>query len=270
MNCSKCGNVLNPTDTFCPKCGQPVNVQNTETTNQTIGTPQPAPQQAPQPAMNNPYNQGQQPKKNTGFIIIIVILILAIIGVVLYFVLGNKDKTEDNNTGDTNTTVDNGTGDNNTQPTTVDNGGNTNTYTYKNYEFPVPTGYVAMEKEFLYFIDQTNKVVAGVLSVFPYSYQNYVDYKEEIKTSGAEAGYDVKEVTEETHGNAKWLKIVAAAEGKEVIFYFTKLDQYSTVQYMYLNQGNTKSNIFRMLDEITATISSVKKLLKKLDIMKLN
>jgi len=34
--------------------------------------------------------------------------------------------------------------------------------------------------------------------------------------------------------------------------------------YTLINQENTKSNIFRMLDEITATISSVKKLLKKL------
>lgn len=43
---------------------------------------------------------------------------------------------------------------------------------------------------------------------------------------------------------------------------------YITVNmgYTLINQGNTKSNIFRMLDEITATISSVKKLLKKLRI----
>lgn len=247
MNCPKCGNILNPADTLCPKCGQPVN--NVQPVN---NQPQPAPTQVPntnqfnpqpesQPMMNNPYNPA--PKKNNAFIIIIIVLVLAIIGVVLFFVLGNKDKTEDNTTGDTNTTVDNGTGGNNTQPTTVDNGGDTNTYTYENYEFPIPTGYEPMEKEeSLYFIDQNNKVVTGVLSVLPYSYQNYVDYKEEIKTSGAEAGFDVKEIVEETHGNAKWLKIVATAEGEEIIFYFTKLDQYSTVQYMYMNQGNTKSD----------------------------
>lgn len=237
MNCSKCGNVLNPTETFCPKCGQPVNVQNTETTNQTIGTPQPAPQQAPQPAMNNPYNQGQQPKKNTGFIIIIVILILAIIGVVLYFVLGNKDNT----TGDTNTTVDNGTGDNNTQPTTVDNGGNTNTYTYKNYEFQTPAGYEHMEHEGgLYYVDRNNKVVVAIISILPYSYQELLDSKDELKNSSNDS-YTIENIVEETHGGTEWLKVVTTSNGKTINQYFTKLDDYNIVQLLYLNEGNTKT-----------------------------
>lgn len=111
MNCPKCGSPLNPGDEFCRNCGFRI------PTNQNSSNAQGAQNNvtAPNPNMNgsintnsnmnqgtpnmgdtnfggNTYGSNSAPKKssNVGLIILVIVLILAIVGILVYFLVVKK------------------------------------------------------------------------------------------------------------------------------------------------------------------------------------
>ncbi len=175
----------------------PVQAPTPEVPTQAPGmTPNPM---GPTPMPNtNPNMMGntmptEAPKKNnTTFIIIVAVLVVAIIGAVLYFVLGNKSETP----APTPTP---------SQDTTPAPVVNANTYTVNGYVVTVPEGYNAQVEGTVLTIAVPGKYYVQLTFAKYANYSDFVGQVDELKNTLAAEGVTVTGGGEKSYGGKTWL-----------------------------------------------------------------
>ena len=291
MYCSKCGNLINPGEKFCGNCGQAVNAapvepvvdNNVNTINgesiapqapvinnevvtpvapisveQTpVVTPQPAPAPVsqpvvnPQPTYNNVNNNNNNKKNNSSVIIVIAVIIIAILVGCLVFVLNRKDDDNEPKPADNNTSVNDNTN-TNTNNQVSDN--SSNTLSFKDYTFTIPTGYMASNEidhieivknnlELGFYILATDASFATckqqIAAVRNNLMQKYTTGEGQIKTyNGLE--FILFEISDAA-GN-KALYFIASTPNSYQVFEGIISDEYNTYNY---NSLNTLATIFK-------------------------
>lgn len=303
MNCKKCGNILNETDTFCKICGEPVGNgdvvnQGGVVTNQQVSQvqsmqtqpaeqvmpaqqpvqaqtveqivpvqsqtqepaasiqqvpiqqsvqPQPVqPMQQPvQPVQQPMYgapnnmmsqNMGQQPapKKNNLFMILLIILLIAILGLgsfIGYKLLSKDDtKTSEKQNKDTDKNKDKDKDKDKDKEDDEEEeekpiASEKNIFESSGYKFTIPSDLKYQNEDgLLTFSD--SKTYQATMAVDFYSYDKIVldqtSVKEELQTLGLQI-VDQAEMTKE---GRKFYLFEVSYSGQYAIFYFTKLDDY--------------------------------------------
>ena len=205
----------------------------------------------PIPVINSQTNAPVQtefpaPKKNTGLIVVIVILgiiILGLVGVIGYKMISNEKnespQASNNNTPSTTTPE-------NTTTTTE------NTITYNNYIFTIPEGYEAkVDGEYLNIINRTDKIqMIGYL--YDFSYQSAKTNQESFKSSYTSLGYQVvQDIKEETYSGKKIFYINLTKNNVNYTAAIVEVNSYSCLEVLYINYG-TKTET-----EIHTTIANM-------------
>lgn len=231
MNCKKCGYSLTSLEQSCPNCGEPNEFYTEQTViNQTPPVepapavePEPAPipeaftepvnpapaveptTPAPKPAPVTPsvtpsvgINQApispiEKPKKNTGFVVLIIILLLIIAGLGTFIaikLLGNDNGSSSGGSG--GNSGGNSQGVEPVQPSNVDTN---KTITIDGVEFSIPKSYTKkILNGYNTFVDSTNGVmfyVKGITNRYSYEdfklsmKQNEQTIKTNLENSGA-------------------------------------------------------------------------------------
>ena len=207
----------------------------------------------PIPVINSQTNAPVQtefpaPKKNTGLIVVIVILgiiILGLVGVIGYKMISNE-KNESPQASNNNNNTPSTTTPENTTTTTE------NTITYNNYIFTIPEGYEAkVDGEYLNIINRTDKIqLLGYL--YDFSYQSAKTNQESFKSSYTSLGYQVvQDIKEETYSGKKIFYINLTKNNVNYTAAIVEVNSYSCLEVLYINYG-TKTET-----EIHTTIANM-------------
>lgn len=193
-------------------------------------------------------NQPENGKKKSNLFIIIVIVLVLIIGVLGYFVVSKKvlkgaDEDAVNSSNNSGTTSE--------EPTQV---ANANSYSFQNFEFPIPSSYYPSEdaeRGSLQLINNVDKIMA---EMFVWQYVTIDDYKAELsnlKSQLATQGIIVNSDTTKTVSGVDWIILYCSTtyEGKtlNVLETFASLGNYHVLEIMIGNYG-TKSNEYIFTD----------------------
>ena len=213
----------------------------------------------PIPVINSETNAPVQtefpaPKKNTGLIVVIVILgiiILGLVGVIGYkMMFSEKNESSETNTSSSTpstTTQDDTTPTSENTTTTTEN-----TITYNNYIFTIPEGYEAkVDGEYLNIINRTDKIqLLGYL--YDFSYQSAKTNQESFKNSYISLGYQVvQDIKEETYSGKKIFYINLTKNNVNYTAAIVEVNSYSCLEVLYINYG-TKTET-----EIHTTIANM-------------
>ena len=214
MFCRNCGNQLNGTENVCPQCGTPVvkeeQVQPQAEVNQVASpqppvgevapTPTPAPTQ--QPVQQTNTNQGGL-NKNIIIIVAGVLVFLALIGVIIWLVLGNLTKKAETKPTDGNVVE-------------KEVSQNQNSVVYNGFKFNIPEGYESEENSEYGLLIYDDSIVYTVLIDYTNSYDQY-------KAELVKIYPDQKDNMELNVGNRKYLGMVY--QNETATGYYT---QYAT------------------------------------------
>ena len=231
----------------------PVTPVNPEPTSISMSSVEPMGQPMPDVNQNMDYqpsyvqNQVPTPKKsNALFYIIVVVLALAIIGALAYFLFFTG---EPNNGGDATQNANN-----TTNPSGKENSGELETVatsktTIGDYDYVLPNGYTYVgTDEYDILINKSDKVQATLL-IAETSYEEAYASKDEVDIFEEFQG-----VTEEIYNGRKWLVFSMREEGYDYKIGFTALDNNNCIAFSVFNEGtSTYSTIFSDLGKMVDT-----------------
>ena len=273
MNCKKCGNLLNVNEKFCPNCGEPVE-NGVENQNNNIEQPavssfvqpmQPQPVQQNLNNQNNDFNQNlnnqntmnqnmqsmqtqatanyNMSQNNTSttnqnnktFKIIVAVLIVVVIGIVIFIVSKSFSKKDDSSS----TTTSNETNTNQVVNTVDSNNGNT--YTYKNFQFNIPSGYDASEVEDALILKSQNANVAfGIIDY--YTLDDVTASIDSVKSTYTSSGFTIKSEDKKTFNGKEWLLLPSTltqnGQSRDLTIAYTDLGQYHLIEALVVITGN--------------------------------
>ena len=186
---------------------------------------------------NNSIQQPEVKKKKSYLFIIIVVALVLIIGVLGYFVVFKKllKGNNGNNTASDNSSI--------TEQTTQVT--NTNNYSYKNFEFPIPNSYVASEDAelgSLNLVNKTDKVLVGMLIHQYVTIDDYQESLDEIKSELTSQGLKISSQSSKSFSGVNWIILYCSmtSEGKTVNFLetFASLGNYHVLEIAIANYGD--------------------------------
>ena len=211
--------------------------------------PTETPVQSQEPKIEPLVSEFPAPKKNTGLIVVIVILgiiILGLVGVIGYKMISNEKNESPQASNNNNNNTPSTTTPENTTTTTE------NTITYNNYIFTIPEGYEAkVDGEYLNIINRTDKIqLLGYL--YDFSYQSAKADQESFKNSYISLGYQVvQDIKEETYSGKKIFYINLTKNNVNYTAAIVEVNSYSCLEVLYINYG-TKTET-----EIHTTIANM-------------
>lgn len=208
----------------------------------------------PIPVINSQTNAPVQtefpaPKKNTGLIVVIVILgiiILGLVGVIGYKMISNEKNESPQASNNNNNNTPSTTTPENTTTTTE------TTITYNNYIFTIPEGYEAkVDGEYLNIINRTDKIqMIGYL--YDFSYQIAKADQASFKNSYTSLGYQVvQDIKEETYGGKKMFSMDLLTNNTPCTAAVVEVNDYACLEVAYVNYGTKTST------EIKTTIANI-------------
>ena len=256
MNCKKCGNAITPFDKFCQNCGEPnenFNGGNTDNLNQPVNpepvqepvAPTPISQPvAPSPVAPAPVMPAQtmpaQPakKSNTGFIVIIIIMALIIIGLGTFLgikLLGGNSSEPTPTQNPTQNVVD--------TPTNVTND---NVIDVDGYTFVKPSDLTYNEAKGIYI----NANLAFNLKVVPESYEAALTEKDSLVAT-VNNYIPGATYSENTYGTRKYMNFSGVVQGIQTDLYITSLDDETVVMgLLMVNSNYTRTQAYTYLNKI--------------------
>lgn len=200
-------------------------LNNQNTMNQNVQNMQTQPTNNYNMNQNNTSNTPTQNNKN--FKIIVAVLIVVVIGIVVFIVsksMSKKDNSNSNSTSnETNTnqvvnTVDSNTG---------------NTYTYKNFQFSIPSGYDASEVEGVLTLKSQNANVAFAIIDY-YTLDDVTASIDSVKSTYTSSGFTIKSEDKKTFNGKEWLllpsTITKNGQTLDLTIAYTDLGQYHLIE----------------------------------------
>ena len=272
MNCKKCGNLLNVNEKFCPNCGEPVvngvdnqnnnleqpmqqtnnmlfnSTQSEQTVQQNLNTPnndfnqnnvnQNMQNMQTQPTANYNMNQNNASttnQNNKTFKIIVAVLIVVVIGIVIFIVSKSFSKKDDSSS----TTTSNETNTNQVVNTVDSNNGNT--YTYKNFQFNIPSGYDASEVEGTLVLKSRNANVAFAIIDY-YTLDDVTASIDSVKSTYTSSGFTIKSEDQRTFNGKEWLLLPSTltqnGQSRDLTIAYTDLGQYHLIEALVVITGD--------------------------------
>ena len=284
MNCKKCGNPITENDKFCPACCEAVVIETQVATvmpeapvapaepvvPETPVQAEPAPVANPtptpiitEPIANNTALPTEPKKKSGGFIVIVIILGLIIIGLGVFIaikMLGDKSDNGTTNNANTNTnnsqTVNNNTNTNsntNNNSNTVTPTTSSTTTTIGSYTFTVPSDLKVVEKNGEKYYGNENVVL--FLDSMYYGYNTIIANIDSVKQEIANYGtiLDSKEVVIE---NNKYYIFKLIVDGVEMEYFYTSLDEYETLNGAIKYQTISREKAYGYVNQMLKTKKS--------------
>ena len=199
------------------------------------------------------YNNGK--KGNTGFIIIVVVLAVIILGLVLYIAFGDKIKSAfSKNTNDSEITdVNNGSNTGNDGNSVVDSN---STFTVDGVQFQIPQGYELKEENGQQgLVNVADQVVIMLFVHRNNTYSQYASATDQLKSSLEANGFVVSNNAEKTFGGKQWLVFEGTAQGTPVVDGFTALSSNSVLEFNFvsLSKSVTNEQMFGIANQMVTT-----------------
>ena len=249
MYCKNCGSQLKDGDKFCQNCGVAIgdspmeNISNDTNLNQEEISNEPVETNAEvnaTPVYNQPVNNEAVPakKSNALFIVIIVILVFAVGGLILYIVL--KDEPKPNNPVP-----------NNPAPNSVET---TKTLKYGGYEFVVPAGFEISEKDgYTGFSNSEMVILINQIIDSPYETVKAINLntlKSKLETN---SGMRVTAYDYRTIGSKELIYFYGSLDGTNVAVILSALDENNTIEFdCALNNNSLDSVLTKSLEIINS------------------
>ena len=284
MNCKKCGNIVTPFDKFCQNCGEPNenynggNTQTVQTETPVVPVQEPVvntqaqkpvtPVQEPvtpvqEPASNVPVQNSinsmptqpvinsasniEKKKSNAGFIILIIVMSLIIIGLGTFIAIkyiGNNDTKDTNiNNNSANNNSNNNGNEVINEPTNVTND---SVIDVDGYTFVKPSDLQYNEEKNMY----GNSNIIFNLKVVTESFDVALGEKEQLLTV-VQSYIPQATYSENTYGSRKYMNYSGVVSNINAEVFITSIDDETCVMGLLLiNPNYTKTEAYTYLNKI--------------------